>query len=369
MNASLFSTVRTICRCVLQTWSRHISYVAASLIPPLIFLVIEAFAAAAVAHSPVALVTLDRGARGQQMAQILHRADVFRITDATPAQAQFLLKQLDVAAVIVIPADFTQRFEAHESSPVEVTINNLNIDFTNDIRRAVPDAITQFYAAQGSSSPIAVHIREQDLRDSDVQLFEYEVIPTLVLIVLVCGLINTAVGTAREYEVQTMKELLLSPASNLEIVLGKVLAGFLIAFFSGVLVLGIGAALGWTSPSGWNYWLNALLIIALVALFAASVGNLVGSWLRRIQASHALSAISSVYLFFLAGGVAVLAFEPVWLQQIGTVIPLAYANHALQMAVFYHSSDLLGRDAAVLALSTAAPLFLTVLLVRRSARA
>jgi ABC-2 type transport system permease protein len=67
--------------------------------------------------------------------------------------------------------------------------------------------------------------------------------------------------------------------------------------------------------------------------------------------------------------VAVLAFEPFWLQQIGTFIPLAYGNHALQMAVFYRSSDLLGRDVAVLALSAAVPLLLTVLLLRRSARA
>ena len=85
------------------------------------------------------------------MAQIIHNADVFRITDATPAQAQALLNNVDVAAIITIPSDFTQRVNAHENAPINVIVNNLNLDFTNDIRRSVPDAITQFYQAQGNS--------------------------------------------------------------------------------------------------------------------------------------------------------------------------------------------------------------------------
>ena len=85
------------------------------------------------------------------MAQIIHNADVFRITDATPAQAQALLNNVDVAAIITIPSDFTQRVNAHRNVPINVIVNNLNLDFTNDIRRSVPDAITQYYQAQGDS--------------------------------------------------------------------------------------------------------------------------------------------------------------------------------------------------------------------------
>ncbi len=142
----------------LAVWLRNRRNIAATILPPLVFLLVQALGAAAVGRSPVALVTLDTGPKGRQMQQIFHNADVFRITDATPAQAQTLLKDIQVAAVITIPADFTQRVAAHASSPVEVTLNNLNLDFTNDIRRSVPDAITQFYQAQGSASPIKVTV-------------------------------------------------------------------------------------------------------------------------------------------------------------------------------------------------------------------
>src|SRR6266566_10113938 len=152
------------------------------------------------------------------MQQIFHQADVFRLTKATPQQAQMLLKNLTVVAVITIPADFTQRVEAHQTAPVDVTVNNLNLDFTNDIRRSVPDAITQYYQAQGNASPVKVTVQETDLRHRDVQLFEYSVLPTILLLLSISGLINGGLSTAREWESRTVKELLLSPTSRAAII-------------------------------------------------------------------------------------------------------------------------------------------------------
>src|SRR5579884_3249020 len=149
-------------------WLLNRSNIAATLVPPIGFLLVGFLGSAAVGRSPVALVTLDHGPKGIQMQQIFHQADVFRVTDASPQQAQALLNNIQVVAVITIPADFTQRVDAHQSSPVIVTVNNLNLDFTNDIRRAVPDVITQFYQAQGSASPIKVTPNEHNLRQQDI---------------------------------------------------------------------------------------------------------------------------------------------------------------------------------------------------------
>ena len=172
MLASFVRTIWVILRKDIRVWLRQPMNLAATFLPPTAFLLVGALGAAAVGRSPVALVNLDSGSKGVQMAQIFHEADVFRITDASPQQAQALLKNIDVVAVITIPADFTQRVAAHEQAPIDVTVNNLNLDFTNDIRRSVPDAITQFYQAQGSASPVKVTMHEHDLRQRDVQLFE-----------------------------------------------------------------------------------------------------------------------------------------------------------------------------------------------------
>jgi ABC-type multidrug transport system permease subunit len=271
-----------------------------------------------------------------------------------------------VSAVITIPADFTERVSRNQATAIDFEINNLNLDFTNDIRRSVPTAITQFYQTQGSASPIKVTLQEQDLRHEDIELFQYEVIPILLLMILITGLVNTTVSTAREYELRTIKEVLLAPVSNRDIALGKILSGFLIGFCSGLLEIAICVAFKWLTLPSWEHLPVALLVIALTSLMAASAGLAVGVWVKKIQAAHALSTNTALPLFFLAGGVGVLAFEPLWLQNIAAFVPLTYANHALQMAVFYNSTDLLGQDLAVLGAWTVLAIVVSIMMVKKS---
>jgi len=354
----------TIFKKDVRIWLRQPANMAATIVPPLGFLLVGALGAAAVGRSPVALVTLDQGPKGSQMRQIFHNAAVFRITDATPEQAQALFDNIQVVAIITIPADFTQRVEQHQPSPVDVYVRNLNLDFTNDIRRSVPDAITQFYQAQGNASPVQVTPQLHDLRSRDVELFEYSVLPTIILLLMISGLINGGLATAREWESRTVKEVLLAPVGRSAIITGKVLAGFVTTFLFGVFVLLLGDVLGWTRPEG-IYWLTTLLTIALVALMSSGLGVAIGSAIRRVQPLIAVAIIAALYLFFLAGGTGVLAFTPGWLQNIAAFIPLTYGRHALEMAVFYSSSDLFGRDMAVLVVSALVALGLGFLSMRR----
>jgi ABC-2 type transport system permease protein len=79
----------------------------------------------------------------------------------------------------------------------------------------------------------------------------------------------------------------------------------------------------------------------------------------------AISINVALYLFFLAGGIGVLAFEPQWLQNIAAFDPLTYSRHAMEMAIFYSSSDLFGLDMAVLAFSALVAVGIGVLSMRR----
>ena len=207
-------------------------------------------------------------------------------------------------------------------------------------------------------------MNEHDLRARDIQMFQYSVLPIVVLLLIISGLISGGNAAAREWESATVKELLLSPVPGGAIIAGKVLAGFITSFALGMLVLLAAFGLGWIYPQGF-YWLDATLVVGLVALFGASLGVAIGAALRHIMPVIAVSVNLSFYLFFLAGGMGVLAFEPVWLQNIAAFVPLTYGDHALQMALFYNSADLLGRDVLVLGLSSLVALVLGAVMVRR----
>ena len=353
-----------ICWKDIRVWFRHPSFVLVTFLPAVAILALTSLGASAVGHTPVALVVQDSGVDGQQMERIFQNADVFQVNVVDAQQARQMYDNVDIAAIITIPANFTQQVQAHATAPLRVTVNNINLDFTNDIRRSVPDMITQFYAAQGQSSPIKVTVQETNLHPQDIQLFQYSVLPALIFLLTTSGLITGSLATAREWEARTIKELLLAPVPQATVVAGKVLASFVPTFFMGTLVLVVCTLLGWVHPEG-IYWLTALLALALVSLFSCCLGIALGSGVRRIQPVSPISINAGMYLFFLAGGISVLAFEPLILQQIANFIPLTYGRHALESAVFYGSSDQLGRDVIVMLISFAIALLLGVLSMRK----
>jgi ABC-type multidrug transport system permease subunit len=357
--------VWAICRKDLLLWLRKPIQIVGSLLVPVSYTLVVFLGARATSLEPVAVVNLDRGPVGTQLTRAMAEADVFRLNLTTPAHAQQLYKSLQVAAVITIPADLSQRVSAHERAPVGVRINNLNLDFTSDIRRAVPDAITTYYAGLGQASPVKITIAEHNLRHRDVQLYQYSVLPVIILIVTVNGVIAAGMAAAGEFERRTVKELLLAPVGGVTIIVGKMLAGFVATFTLAAGMLAFGAATGLTPVAGPILWLAALGMIALSSAFAAGTGIAIGTWFQRRQPVSVAATLAAVEAFALAGGLGVIFFEPLWLQKIAVYDPLTYAIHGLQQAVFYASTSGLGRDIAVLGITAAAATAAGSLALRR----
>lgn len=355
----------SVCQKDLRVWLKQPVQILSTSVPPCIYLLLVWIGTNAVSHNPVALVQQDHGPAAVRISQAIVDADVFRVSMVDEKDAQRLYRDLQVAAIITIPPGFSEQLAGHRHVSIQVLVNNVNLDLTNDIRRAVPDAMMQYYQSFGpAQNPITISFDEHDLHTRDIELFQYAVVPAIVLLVLVNGLIVGGLSTAREWEKRTIKELLLSPATHQAIVLGKGAASFLATFSLSLLVLLVGAVCDWTRPQGIS-WLSTIVMLALLSLLSSGLGIAVGSWSRRIQPVTLSSTIFSIWLFSLAGGLGVLAFDPLWLQQIGAWIPVSYGIHALQMAVFYSSFDQFGRDVAVVAGSALLAILLGMLAMRR----
>ncbi len=318
-----------------------------SLVMPGTYLLVALLGSIAVGRNPVALVVQDRGAVASQVAQAIIDSEVFRISRVDAQQAESLYDNLSVGAIITIPDGFSQAVQAHRIAPILVRANNLNLDFTNDVKRSVPDAITLYYEGLGAASPLPITIQQRNLRPRDVDLFQYEVVPLITLLVTVCGLIASSAATAREYEGRSIKDLLLAPVGRSAILLGKILAAWCTTCALGLILFTVCFLLGWTRPQG-VFVLTTVLAIALLSLFASTLGITLGCVVRRVQSVSVLSTTGSVWLFFLAGGLGVIQFEPAVLRRVAAFDPLTYGTHLLQMAIFYASWEGIGEDLAVL---------------------
>jgi ABC-2 type transport system permease protein len=353
-----------IARKDLRVWLRHPLSILSSLLVPLSYFLVVFLGAQAVGQNPVAVVNQDRGPVGAEIVRAIGDAQVFRVQLVSAGRAQDLYGHLEVAAIVSIPPDFSQLLAAHQQAGVTVELNNYNLDIANDIRRSVPDAITLYYQDQGAASPFGVTVAESTLRARDIELFQYSILPIIVLIVTVNGVITSGMAATSEWEKRTIKELLLAPCARPAIIAGKVLAGFLGTFSIAMAMLLFGAATNLARPQG-AYWLSAVTVIALGSLFSSGLGIAVGTYFQRKQPVSYAATLVAVELFALAGGLGVIFFEPQWLQAIATFDPLTYAIHSLQQAVFYNSFDQFLRDAAVLALASLGAILAGSLAMRR----
>jgi ABC-type multidrug transport system permease subunit len=364
---SLFP-ILAIVRKDISVWLRQPTSIAATVLPAIAFMVILYFGAQAVGRNPVALVVQDSGPHAQELVNILSDSGAFKVgmITITPQKAEDALKQVKVAAVITIPSNFDAAYNAQKPDPVTIHINNLNLDFTNDLRRSLPAAITEFYAENGNSSPIQIHVKETDLRSQDIDLLRFELVPNLVLLLTTAGIVNAGLATAREWEDSTIKELLLAPISKTTLIASKLLSGWITTLLIASIVLVVGASSGYLRPEGTIYWISTLVIVLLIALASAGLGVAIGAASRRFQRVTAIGIPLSIDLFFLSGGITVAAFLPAWLQTIAHFVPTFYGTHALQMAIFYGSTEGLALDLSVLGATALVAGVLGVLSLRRS---
>src|SRR5260221_4767839 len=198
-----------------------------SIILPLTVMVMMSVLVISGGLAPTAVVMQHTGPLAQQFYTAMSQAHSFVLQQATADQADTLIQQGKIVAVVTIPADFDARIRQNQSVAVGVKINNLNTDFTNDIRRALPLSITGFYA-KAEPSVVTITPQERDAYPQDLGYIPFLAVPILVIGLMVGGMVQAGTAAAVEWERETMKELLLSPASRLAILLGKMLAAFLI---------------------------------------------------------------------------------------------------------------------------------------------
>src|SRR5579875_3234839 len=139
---------------------------------PVNFLILFSLFAISGGQAPTAVVMLDQGTYAQQFYHAMATAHSFQLQTTSAQQAQNLIESGRIVAVITIPADFDTNIRLNQPVQVGVEINNLNTDFTDDIRRAVPLSITSFYA-KAFPHVVSVVPHEQDWYSQDTGYIPY----------------------------------------------------------------------------------------------------------------------------------------------------------------------------------------------------
>jgi ABC-type multidrug transport system permease subunit len=344
-------------------WLRRPVAILTTMVPTIMYVLVVYYISVDVGTPPIAVVAPVHTPAADRLVSTLRNDGGFRATVESAAAARHQLADMNVAAVVTIPAALGSEPNAHSAVPVTIKMNNLNADIANDLRRSLAFSISSYNRASGSPPPVSVV--EHDTYAKDFSLAQFRLLPGLILILTIAGIVNTGLATCQEFEGKTFKELVLAPAATWSLVAGKIMGGWLTTLMIAAFIWAIGLTTGLIAPTG-LYLLPALLMSAVVGLAASCVGVAMGAALRQFQLVTSLSVMVALYLFFAAGGVSVFGFLPNVLQDITAFDPLYYAIHSLVQSVLVSSLRDFLRDLAVmLAFAVAAAGLSTAVLRRR----
>ena len=273
------------------------AFLLTSVIIPINFLLLFLLFALTGGQAPTALVLEDKGPYAQQFVSAMEHSHSFIIRESSASDAENLIQKGLVVAIVTVPANFDAALKSGNQVELSVVINNLNVDFTNDVRRAVPLAITSFYA-NAFPDQVVVRAHEIDTYSQDTGYVQYLVVSLMVVSVMLGGLLQAGSNAAREYEKGTIKELILAPASPWAIQIGKILGAFVLNSFPAAVVLIVIVFLIGIWPVHWNE-LFGIMLLLMVTFVAA--GTLIGTLVRRRQAVIPLSIGLSIPIFFISG--------------------------------------------------------------------
>src|SRR5271157_1071694 len=138
----------TLARLDLLVWIRTPAALVCAIIPPLGMALLLLVLTLSVGVQPVALVTQAHGPWAQYMRLfIAYDTETYAITETDMQTANRMLRDQEVAAIIIIPPDFDDLINNNRRANLSLILNNVDIDFADDIRRSVERSVGEFDAS------------------------------------------------------------------------------------------------------------------------------------------------------------------------------------------------------------------------------
>ena len=216
----------------------------------------------------------------------------------------------DCIAAIVIPANFSRRLASTGSAPVQAILDATDVNTTNIAIGYLQGAIGEINAGIDAQWAAAHGIQPSQIGQVDlVQSTWFNetldsrnfIIPGVVAVILaLVGAQLTSLTIAREWERGTMEQLISTPVTALEVMLGKLIPYFVVGLVDAVFCLA--AAAWWFKVPFRGSVITLFVTTALFILVVLDIGYLISVRIRsQLGASQVALLITLLPTTLLSG--------------------------------------------------------------------
>ena len=289
---------------------------------------------------PVYVYDCDGSQQSQDLLKRFQASEYFAVTRVVndyPA----LTKALDDGHAkmgIVIPWDFSKRLAGGGAVEVQALIDATD-DNTANVLIGYAQAVVQgyssgiqlsFLSARGlAKQPAPVSVQTRTWYNENLESSAFIIPGVLALVMSVIGAFLTSLTVAREWERGTMEQLISTPVTAMEILLGKLTPYFVLGMFD--VLICVALAIFWFHVPFRGSWSTLLICSSLFLVAVLSLGFFI-SVVAKSQFAACQVALLITFLpaFLLSGFLFPIEQMPAVLQWITRILPARYYVTALK---------------------------------------
>jgi ABC-2 type transport system permease protein len=308
---------------------------ALALAMPAMMLLLYGFALSLdVDHIPISIYDQDGSSASRSLAKQFEGSRLFDVKSRALNYREIEngINTNQILVGVVIPRNFGSNLATGHGAAVQLLVDGSDSN-TSGIAMGYAESLVQLYSAEISTEimnrrgvappapPVVAQARVW--YNSSLQSRNFVVPGLIAIILMILTAQLTTLTIAREWEMGTMEQVLSTPIRPTELVLGKMLAYFLIGLIDAILSFVAGVTVFAVPFRG---SLALLTVSTLVFLCGAMFWGLFISAGSRTQVMAFQMGMLTTFLpgFLLSGFVFSIDVMPGWLQAISVVVPSRY---------------------------------------------
>ncbi len=296
------------------------------IIPPIVQLFIFTFAATLdVKNVPIGIVREDVGHESFALINRFLGSTFFtHIVDLkSKAEIAPFIDNMQGPVVIAFDAQFSRNIKNHKNASVQLILDGRKSNTAQIVAGYITTIVEQYneeLQAHGkTSSSVLVH---RNWFNPNLLYYWYNIPCLCGILTMVVATLLTALSVAREKELGTFDQMLISPATPLEIIIGKTFPAILIGLMEGSIIFLVGTMIFKVPFTGSIVLFFFSLVIFLLSIIG--IGLFLSTLARTQQQAVLGSFIFMSPSIILSGFATPIENMPIWLQPLTYLIPLRY---------------------------------------------
>ena len=332
-----FKRIAAIIRKEFYQIKRDKRTIAIILMMPIMQLFLFGYAASTtVDHVPTVVLNNDIGMESSLLLDGFTNSQYFDLTYSVSSldEMQEYIDVGDARAGIVIPAEYSEDIRSGKTAQIQVMVDGSDPTTAQAVLSGASGVVQAFSTEIISEYNSGVKMMQPlDLRtrvwyNPDMSSTNFNIPGLIGVILQTITLMLTSFTIVREKEKGTMEQLIVTPISKMELIIGKVIPYVIIGFVD--IVLALAVSVFWFKVTVIGSILLLLLFSVIFLFSSLGVGLLISTVAKSQLEAMQLSMFMIMPNILLSGYMFPRSSMPVAIQAISNVLPLTYFLEVLR---------------------------------------